>query len=81
MYHGSRTIARTAAPNHPTTRAHEQVIDDGIAAELKTGRIAGPFALPPFVNFISSPLGLVPKKGTSTATKWRIIHDLSWPRS
>lgn len=78
MYHGSRTISRPIITNHSSTHHHEQVIDESIAAEVKGGRVAGPFLSPPFTNFIASPLGLVPKKGTN---KWRLIHDLSWPRS
>ena len=39
--------------------------------------MGGPFREPPLGNFISSPLGLVPKK---TPGQFRIIHDLSFPK-
>jgi len=38
--------------------------------------IVGPFSRPPFDNFISSPLGIVPKK---TPGEFRLIHHLSYP--
>ena len=44
--------------------------------ELCTGRIVGPFSRPPFDNFISSPLGVVP---TKTPGEFRLIHHLSYP--
>ena len=39
--------------------------------------MAGPFKNIPFDNFICSPLGLVPK---SLPGKFRLIHDLSYPK-
>jgi hypothetical protein len=39
--------------------------------------VAGPFKNIPFDNFICSPLGLVPK---SLPGKFRLIHDLSYPK-
>ena len=42
------------------------------------GRIVGPFSSPPFANFVSSSLGVVPKK---TPGEFRIIHHLSYPES
>ena len=49
-----------------------------LAKELATGCIAGPFGVPPFPDFMISPLGLVPKK---TPSESRLIHHLSFPRS
>ena len=49
-----------------------------LAKELAAGRIAGPFGVPPFPDFMISPLGLVPKK---TPSESRLIHHLSFPRS
>ena len=40
------------------------------------GRIAGPFQSHPMPDMVFSPLGLVPKKGSS---EFRLIHDLSFP--
>ena len=48
-----------------------------LAKELAAGRIAGPFGVPPFPDFMISPLGLVPKK---TPSEFRLIHHLSFPR-
>lgn len=51
-----------------------------IRISLKTfskGRIAGPFSYKPFDNFVVSPLGLVP---TGNTGKYRVIHDLSFPK-
>ena len=45
--------------------------------EISLGRIKGPFLHPPFSNFMSSPLGLVPKKEIG---QYRLIHDLSFPK-
>jgi hypothetical protein len=77
-YHGDRTITRTISPNLPSTIGHENFINNTIAIGLAAGRVAGPFLAPPFHNFISSPLGIVPKK--HSINKYRLIHDLSWPR-
>ena len=44
--------------------------------EITAGRIAGPFTRPPFPDFRSSPIGIVPKK---TPDEVRLIHHLSCP--
>jgi hypothetical protein len=46
------------------------------AIKLKE-RIAGPFLSPPFQNLVCSPLGLIPK---NIPGKFRLIHDLSFPK-
>ena len=43
--------------------------------EIKLGWVAGPFEKVPFDNFIQSPIGLVPKKGSD---KVRLIFHLSY---
>ena len=53
------------------------MIEDSIIEELKRGRVAGPFAKPPFENFRTSPIGVVPKKEVG---KFRVVTDLSFPR-
>ncbi len=63
--------------NHASARQHHLVLQRYIAEELSMGRLAGPFVAPPFKNFVVSPLGVVPKK---EAGKFRIIHDLSFPK-
>ena len=48
-----------------------------INQECNLGRIAGPFPLLPIPNLVISPLGLIPK---AEHGKFRIIHDLSFPK-
>ena len=66
------------AKNHKSVYDHPEVIKKHITKGVALGRIAGPFTKPPFENFISSPLGIVPK---SEPGKYRIIHDLSYPKN
>ena len=63
--------------NHPSLLANLPIATEMIAHELSLGRIAGPFTLPPFPDFVISPLGLIPKKEQGT---FRLIHDLSFPK-
>jgi hypothetical protein len=63
--------------NHGSCFQNPNIIESFIQEGLDKGRIAGPFHNPPFPNFISSPLGVVPK---SDPGKFRVIHDLSFPR-
>ena len=42
---------------------------------IERGETAGPFSEPPLPNFVTSPIGLVPKKNG----KFRLIHHLSAP--
>ena len=44
--------------------------------ELEASRIVGPFLIPPFLVFRTSPLGISPKK---TPLEFRLIHHLSYP--
>ena len=53
-----------------------EVVRKKILKEVREGRVAGPFASPPFVNFRISPLGIVPKKEPNA---YRLIHHLSFP--
>ena len=48
-----------------------------LTKECDAGRIVGPFSTPPFLNFRTSPIGLVPKKDPS---EFRLIHHLSYPK-
>lgn len=68
---------QTLSRNHKSTSEYPSVIEDFIDQGINKGRIAGPFPSPPFEFFISSPLGVVPK---SEAGKFRVIHDLSFPK-
>ena len=64
--------------NHASATKNSTVMDTKIEKELRLGRIRGPFLHPPFPNFQSSPLGLVPKKEPN---QYRVIHNLSFPHS
>lgn len=63
--------------NHKSAREHHDVLTRYIASECEAGRIIGPFNSPPHDLFISSPLGVIPKKEPGS---FRIIHDLSYPK-
>ena len=71
------SLPSTSYTNHKSARQNQSTVSHKLAIEMKFGRIAGPFPHPPLPGFISSPLGLVPKKGSS---EFRLIHDLSFPR-
>lgn len=66
------------ASNHKSTASHGEVINAHISKGLSLDRIADPFSEPPFSPFVSSPLRIVPK---SEPGKFRIIHDLSYPKN
>ena len=53
-----------------------EVIVEKLNSELEAGRIEGPFSAPPFPNFRTNPLGLVPK---NSGSGYRMIHHLSHP--
>ena len=63
--------------NHQSALQASTHVNEKINHEIHLGRIAGPFDEPPFFNFHSSPLGLVPKHDPG---KYRLIHDLSFPK-
>jgi hypothetical protein len=62
--------------NHLSTRQNIDALESFIHDEISSGRVAGPFASPPYDPFVVSPLGIVPKKEIG---KFRVIHDLSFP--
>lgn len=64
--------------NHPFSAANPAPVAQELERELSLNRKAGPFLVPPFLNFVCSPMGAIPKKH-SQHSKWRIINDLSWP--
>ena len=66
------------SPNLLSTRQWPQVVDQKLAKELETHRLAGPFDTPSFPVFRVSPMGIVPKK---TPGEFRLIHHLSYPMS
>jgi len=64
--------------NHLSATTNLEAVARELERELSLNRKIGPFLTPPFANFVGSPMGAIPKK-RSMPTKWRIIHDLSWP--
>lgn len=54
---------------------HPDVVRAKLRKEIEAGRISGPFPVPPFSAFRTSPLGVVPKK---TPSEFRLIHHLSY---
>ena len=48
---------------------------DKVMNEVELGRVVGPYVVPPYDNFIQSPVGLVPKDG---GQKMRLIFHLSY---
>ena len=66
------------APNLLSAEEQPEVLSSKLDKERSAGRIVGPFSSPPFANFVSSSLGVVPKK---TPGEFRIIHLLSYPES
>ena len=64
--------------NHTSSLQNPQVVRHMLQKELEANRIEGPFAHPPFHNFVCSPIGLRKKKEPG---KYRLIHDLSFPEN
>ena len=60
---------------HPSVSHHKDVVERKLAKELALGRIAGPFLSPPFVNYQSSPLGIVPKKEPNDFPLFMTCHS------
>lgn len=59
-----------------SARENPTIVKNKINKEISLGRVAGPFESYPMENFISSPIGLVPKQNPGT---FRMIHHLSYP--
>ena len=60
-----------------SAKQNPDIVNYKLARELQKGRIAGPFHSEPFIYFITSQIGLVPKK---TKGQFRLIHHLSYPK-
>lgn len=74
--HSAISIASTHH-NHQSAYLQAEFLDHYIHKELSQQRISGPFSTPPHPLFVSSPLGIVPKKEPNS---YRVIHDLSFPK-
>ena len=73
-YEGDRLIDRYG-PNLPIELEHYAKVSAVIAADVRAGKKAGPFAEKPFPVMCVSPIGAVPKKNGGL----RVIHHLSYP--
>lgn len=60
QYFGSVVAMRS--PNLKSALDNPASVNDKLSKELTAGRIVGPFDVPPFDTFRTSPLGIVPKK-------------------
>ena len=74
-YEGDRSSQ--VCKNWPSVEKYADAVEQNIHKDLSLGRKLGPFAAPPFRNFVGSPMGAFEKRSSS---KIRIIHDLSWPQ-
>ena len=72
----ARTSKSLLAPNLRTAEDQPEVLSAKLDKEWSARRIVGPFSSHPFANFVSSPLGIIPKE---TPGEFRIIHHLSYP--
>lgn len=62
--------------NLKSARDFPQVVQQKVEAEVRLGRMCGPFATPPLPDLCISPIGVVPKK---VPGKYRLIQHLSFP--
>ena len=75
---GNTLSSAQKVKNHKSALQNREQVFLKLAKESIKNRIAGPFRHPPFENLICSPLGLVPK---NVPGKFRLIHDLSYPKN
>ena len=62
--------------NQRSANSQPDVVDKKLNKELSLGRLMGPLEIPPFEDFVISPLGIRAKKAPG---EYRVIHDLSFP--
>ncbi|GAU91562.1 hypothetical protein RvY_03790 [Ramazzottius varieornatus] len=74
VYWGPRTARVT--PNSLSAKIHKKILRTSVDSEVESLHTCGPFDLPPFDNFICSPLFAVPKKNSE---KFRVMLNLSAP--
>ena len=73
----SGTLPGLCKNNLLSAQQNPTVVSDKLAKERNAGRISSPSRQVPLPEFVSSPLGLVPKKAPG---EFRLIHHLSHPR-
>ena len=57
------TKLRSSKKNKASAYQHPDIIDAYLSNEIRLGRIAGPFLLPPISNLHVNTFGVIPKKG------------------
>ena len=65
------------SPNLQSALQSPDIVSAKLMKEIEAGRVLGPFKAPPFPNFRTSPIGIVPKKAPN---EFRLIHHLSYPK-
>ena len=74
--HASPLVA--SRRNMPSVNNQQAAIDEYIGAEVRAGRILGPFSREAIEGLHTNRMGLVPKG--HIPGRWRIITDLSFPK-
>ena len=69
---------RSCARNHPSATESREVVTEHIRTECRAGRMVGPLSPAGLRGVHMSPAGRIPK---SEPNQWRLIVDLSYPRS
>ena len=64
--------------NHSSALNQSKIVSEKNETEIKLGTYKGPFRTPPLNYFVTSPLGMIPKKEIGT---FRVIHDLSFTKT
>ena len=70
---------RAAKRNLPSANEHPDIITKYLALECSKGRTIGPLPVAAIPHLQINRIGVIPKK--STPGKWRLITDLSHPRT
>ena len=75
-YQGPRD-GSSEAKNLKSRNSAPEIVQNKLDKEIAKGRISAGYDIPPYSNFICSPIGLVPKK---VHGEFRLIHHLSFPK-
>ena len=75
-FEGDHKDMKQRAPNIRFTVGNKFELWQKVMKEVKLKRYAGPYEVIPYENYIQSPIGLVPKKGSND--QLRLIFHLSY---
>ena len=76
-YNGPENV-KLDSPNLKLNVGNETILWNKVMKEVQKGRYVGPFKMPPYKNYIQSPIGLVPKDNGRDV---RLIFHLSYPQN